>query len=195
MQQEKFRNKTRYYKVYHIHVKGNTDINEGYVGITRRSLSYRLSQHFHSKRPIGTILRSLQKENIVIDQLAFLPKDEALEMEYRLRPKRYIGWNVMAGGNKRTVKCTQCGKYLPNRRTGSLCEDCHPTKFTKGHIPHNYGKGRKYKLIDPNGNIFYPFSIVAFCKEHALEPRNLNLVAKGRRKTHKGWTATYVDIE
>ena len=65
-----FREKTRLYKVYHIHEVGNRNIQEGYVGVTRRSLSYRLSQHMCSKRRVGTILRQLGKDNIQIDLIA-----------------------------------------------------------------------------------------------------------------------------
>ena len=75
-----FREKTRLYKVYHIHEVGNRNIQEGYVGVTRRSLSYRLSQHMCSKRRVGTILRQLGKDNIQIDLIAMLPKEEALSL-------------------------------------------------------------------------------------------------------------------
>lgn len=98
-----FREKTRLYKVYHIHEVGNRNIQEGYVGVTRRSLSYRLSQHMCSKRPVGTILRQLGKDNIQIDLIAMLPKEEALTMEYNLRPKINMGWNTRAGGDRKTV--------------------------------------------------------------------------------------------
>lgn len=160
--------KTRLYKVYHIHVKGNTNLNEGYVGVTRRSLTDRLGQHFCSKRPVGTILRTLGREKIEIDQLAMLPKEEALTMEYNLRPNRYIGWNTMAGGNR-------------------------PTKFTKGHKPANYGKGEHYKLTAPDGTVYIPEAFTVFCREHGLIPQNLRKVAKGLRKHSNGWKAERID--
>lgn len=190
---EKFRSKTRLYKVYHIHTKDNTDINEGYVGITRRSLSYRLSQHFCSMRPVGTILRELGKDNIVIEELARLPKEEALEMEYNLRPLPNIAWNSRAGGERRTVRCPNCGKYLPKRKTGAYCRECKETRFTKGHKPHNYGTGEKFIIIDPQGNEYKPEAFTVFCKEHNLTPQNLRLVAKGKRHHHKGWTAKRIE--
>ncbi len=68
------------------------------------------------KRPVGAILRAKGKENIEIDQLAMLPKEAALEMEYQLRPDVNLGWNVRAGGDRATVVCPVCGKPLPKRK-------------------------------------------------------------------------------
>lgn len=161
----KFREKTRLYKVYHIHEIGNYDKKQGYIGITRRSLAYRLGQHFNSKRQVGTILRKLGKEKIQIDELCRLPKEQALEKEYELRPKRFMGWNERAGGNRSTV----------------------------GHRPHNYGTGEHYRLTDPEGNSYEPEAFTAFCKEYNLTPQNLRLVAKGKRKHHKGWIAERIE--
>lgn len=188
-----FRTKNRLYKVYHIHVKGNTDVNEGYVGVTRHNLPYRLSQHFCSKRPVGSILRAIGKENIEIDELAMLPKEEALTMEYNLRPKMNMGWNTMAGGNRRTVFCPICGKPLPKRKHGSMCMNCHHTRFPKGHKPYNYGKGEHYKLTAPDGTVYIPEAFTVFCHEHGLIPQNLRKVAKGLRKHSNGWTAERID--
>ena len=184
-----FREKTRLYKVYHIHEVGNRNIQEGYVGITRRSLSYRLSQHMCSKRPVGTILRQLGKDNIQIDLIAMLPKEEALTMEYNLRPKMNMGWNARAGGDRKTVSCPICGKYLPHRKTGTVCADCLPTTFQKGHVPHNYGHGERFRLIAPDGTMYEPESFTAFCREHNLTPQNLRQVAKGNRHHSNGWKA------
>lgn len=188
-----FREKTRLYKVYHIRIKGNTDLSEGYVGITRRSLPYRLSQHFCSKRPVGKILRALGHQAVEIVQLAMLPKEQALEMEYNLRPKRFIGWNVFAGGNRITVVCTLCGKPLPKRKTGAMCMDCHPTKFVKGRTPHNFGKGKKYRLTSPTGESFEPESLTRFCREHGILDTNIRKIAKGKRKSDHGWTAVCIE--
>ena len=188
-----YRTKTRLYKVYHIHEKGNTNLDEGYVGITRHNLEYRLGQHFCSKRPVGVILRALGKENVEIDQLAMLPKEEALAMEYKLRPKLNMGWNVRAGGDRATVFCPICGKPMPKRKSGTVCANCRPTKYTKWHKPANYGKGEHYKLTAPDGTVYTPEAFTAFCREHNLIPQNLRKVAKGLRKHSNGWTAERID--
>jgi hypothetical protein len=185
----KFKKKTRLYKVYHIHMIGNYDLSDGYVGVTRRSLKMRLGQHFNSKRPIGKILRTIDKNQISIDELKRLNRVEALDMEFKLRSQRFIGWNCQAGGNRSTVACPGCGKLLPKRRLGSYCIDCNDCRFPKGHTPHNYGQGEKYQLTDPNGIIYTPEIFTVFCRDKHLTPQNLRKVAKGKRKHHKGWTA------
>ena len=184
-----YKAKSRLYKVYHIHTMDCSDLNQGYVGITRRSLPYRLSQHLNSTRPVGRILRSLQRESLVIDQLAMLPQEKALDLEYSLRPSRHMGWNDRDGGNRSTVFCPGCGKPLPKRRTGAHCEECNPCRFSPGHTPSNYGSGEKYRLTSPDGMIYEPEAFTVFCKEHGLTAQNLRQAAKGRRHHHKGWKA------
>jgi len=186
-----FKAQTRLHKVYHIRIKGNTDLREGYIGITRRSLPYRLGQHFNSKRPVGTILRNLGREAVEIVEVTRGYKEYALNVEYILRPSMNEGWNVRAGGDAFTVVCPQCGRYLPKRKTGTICADCQQTQFSKGHIPHNAGMGERYTLISPEGTLYNPEVFTRFCKENNLTPQNLRKVAKGTRKNHKGWLCTY----
>lgn len=184
-----FREKTELFKVYHIRLKGNTDTKEGYIGITQRSLAFRLCQHFNSTRPVGKKLRSLGRDAVEIVLLATLPQDKAEELEFTLRPSLSIGWNIRAGGNRATVCCPSCGKKLPNRKTGSYCQDCRDMRFRPGHKPFNYGQGEKYQLIDPEGNIHQPEAFTVFCQENNLTPQNLRKVAQGVRTHHKGWIA------
>lgn len=188
-----FKEKTRLYKVYHIHEKGNYNTDQGYIGITRRSLAYRLGQHFNSKRPVGEILRKLGRDNVEITLLDMCPKEVALEVEYYFRPQRFMGWNTRAGGDKPTVICPVCGKAMPKRKSGTICRDCKETRFTVGHKPHNYGKGEKYRLTAPDGTVYEPVAFTAFCTEHNLTAQNLRSVAKGKRYHHKGWKAERID--
>jgi predicted GIY-YIG superfamily endonuclease len=189
--------KHRIYRVYWIKLREHTDIlTEGYVGITKHSIAYRLSQHFNSNRPVGSILREIGKEDIECVEVCRGTKEEAIEKEYQLRSKRYTGWNIMAGGNMFTVVCKECGAHLPKgyRNVRMLCSSCNEDdgRFLKGSIPHNAGLGEKYILIDPEGAIYTPEVFTRFCKEHDLNPQNLRKVAKGTRKHHMGWTATKV---
>lgn len=185
--------KQRLYTLYHIRPKGKTDTSQFYVGITKNSLKTRLSQHMFSKRPVGDVLRALGEDAIEIVSLGKYPLQEALQKEYELRPYQHMGWNIMAGGQRRTVICSGCGKYLPKRRTGAQCGDCSDRRFKVGQMPPNYGKGVKAVLVDPEGNEYMPFSLHQFCAKHGLVTANVRKVLKGERKHTKGWTARLLE--
>lgn len=169
--------KERLYKVYHIRIKGCDDTTQGYIGITKNSLKFRLSQHSTSKRPVGTILRELGLDAVEIVKLAELPFQEALQMEAELRPEMRMGWNYMAGG------CTQTYKV---QHTGT------DSRFKPNTKPHNYGKGKKVRLFSPDGDVYEPTILNEFCEEHGLVRQNVHKVCRGIRKHTKGWTAIYI---
>jgi len=57
------------------------------------------------------------------------------------------------------------------------------SKTSKGKI-----NIKKYKVTDPDGNIFITENgLSVFCEEHNLTPSNMIKVANGERKNHKGW--------
>lgn len=187
------KNKQRLYSVYHIRPIGETDTTKFYIGITKNTLSTRLSQHMCSTKPVGAILRELGKDSIEIVCLHKEYLEDALRLESEYRPAMNIGWNVRAGGNSVTVKCTCCGKPLPKRRTGAMCSDCNDCRFTKGNLPVNYGTGIKARLVSPEGVVYYPESITRFCAEHGLVTANVRKVIKGLRKHTLGWTASLTE--
>jgi predicted GIY-YIG superfamily endonuclease len=120
--------KNRLYRVYHIRPLGETDTSKFYVGITKNSLSFRLSQHMTSQRPIGTILRDLGRESVEIISLFFGSREAALQLEYELRPDMNIGWNLMAGGN-----CSKDVKVKLKSPDGILYAPYSLTQFCNEH--------------------------------------------------------------
>lgn len=187
--------KTRLYTVYHIRPKGETDTSKYYIGITKNSLSVRLGQHMCSNRPIGDVLRALGRDSVEIVPLHKAPLHDALQLEFNYRPRRFMGWNIQAGGEESTVKCSGCGKLLPKRKTGAMCSACNHTKFSIGQMPHSFGTGIKCILVSPEGEEFIPYSLHQFCKERGLVTANIRKVLKGERKQSKGWTARLIDGE
>jgi len=62
------------------------------------------------------------------------------------------------------------------------------SKTSKGKI-----NIKKYKLIDPDGNIHITTNgLVVFCEGRGLTMANLIKVARGERKHHKGWKCEYL---
>jgi predicted GIY-YIG superfamily endonuclease len=158
------------HKVYHIRDCGNTDLNEGYIGVTSH-WGVRKSKHKHSGK------LCLGREMVLLK--SFLNKEEAYAMEASLRPRDGIGLNKVKGG-------IDSGRLIVGQRLSKN------TEFTKGQTPHNLGTGKEYMLTSPSGEEFYVTSLDVFCKANGLTPQNLRKVAKGERKYHKGWKATYV---
>lgn len=77
------------YLIYWIHNESETDIEtQGYVGITK-NLKRRIREH-------SSKLNFLQ--NRTVDIFLLGEKEYCKEIEYQLRPKKYIGLNIAAGG-------------------------------------------------------------------------------------------------
>lgn len=89
--------------VYWIHLPEHTDIfSEGYVGITTKSLEKRFQQHRYQARKgglhlINKVVRKYE-EQLVVDTKIVSTLDYCLDIENKLRPEPFIGWNSSAGG-------------------------------------------------------------------------------------------------
>jgi len=48
--------------------------------------------------------------------------------------------------------------------------------------------------VSPEGEEFVVHgNLSEFCRERNLEPSAFTMICKGKRKTHKGWRAMYID--
>ena len=96
--------------IYWIHYPEHTDpLTEGYVGITN-DFERRISEHKKTaiKNPVTPKDQALAGERaheIIIDMIFEGTPSECAAEEYRLRPTKNIGWNILYGGtyNKRTA--------------------------------------------------------------------------------------------
>lgn len=92
------------FKVYWIHREAHTDIEkEGYVGITRETVSRRYSRHLGAAKNNRHVNKHLQSailayDDIVVTTICICDKDYALLLENKLRPVKNIGWNIVVGG-------------------------------------------------------------------------------------------------
>lgn len=46
-----------------------------------------------------------------------------------------------------------------------------------------------YRLINPQGDLIEVFNLKKFCRDNDLSQSCMSLVVRGKRKTHKGWSA------
>lgn len=77
-------------------------LTDGYVGITD-DLTRRFKQHkkLALKNPNGPkdeALIGARSEEIIVEQMFIGSAAECVNEEKRLRPEKYIGWNLHAGG-------------------------------------------------------------------------------------------------
>lgn len=95
--------------VYWIHLPEHTNfLKEGYIGYTSRTVEERWKGHIkESSRarnlnyPVYNAMRKYG-EAIQVTTLVEGPEEYCLELEFKLRPERKIGWNLQMGGNKGT---------------------------------------------------------------------------------------------
>lgn len=85
--------------LYWIHHKNHTDIlSEGYVGITRRTITERFEEHL----VVGNqhLRNAIQKygEDVIVECVDQGTDEFCIQREKELRPIRGIGWNIAEGG-------------------------------------------------------------------------------------------------
>jgi hypothetical protein len=96
--------------IYWIHYPEHKDpLNEGYVGITddfeRRIIEHKKTAIKNPKSPKDEALAGPRSDEIIVELIFEGTPAECATEEYRLRPKKNIGWNILYGGtyNKRTA--------------------------------------------------------------------------------------------
>jgi hypothetical protein len=109
--------------IYWIHYPEHKDpLTEGYVGISQ-NLDSRLSVHRTTARsnPTNPMHKELlgPRANEMITEIIFDGTSaECADEENRLRPEKYIGWNIDKGGkyNRRTPEEWNQRKILQGRK-------------------------------------------------------------------------------
>ena len=91
--------------VYWIRAKHHTDIlTEGYVGITILGVESRWRLHVAAsktdKHPtvLKNAIRKYGESELIVTDILHGSREYCEMMEYKLRPKKYIGWNMTIGG-------------------------------------------------------------------------------------------------
>ena len=87
------------YYLYHIRLKGNENLSEGYIGRTKSPKS-RWKQHrgpaVHAQQPNSPLYAAMDKhgmenfEFVIIDEGS---KEDMIQRESELRPEPNMGWN------------------------------------------------------------------------------------------------------
>lgn len=141
----------RMYIVYWIRREHHVDINtQGYVGITSCGLPQRLYEHRYTNTIVS---KAIHKYDDIVTEVVHerLTKEQAAAIEFSLRPKERIGWNICPGGG---IPPSRVGKKvsletrikLSEIRRGKVKSKEHIQKISealRGKPPGNAGTKRK----------------------------------------------------
>ena len=100
VQPERLSERNNMYCVYWVHLKGEKNLNEGYIGITN-NFENRLKTHLRNKRNthFKNAINKYGWSNLIKEIIHFdLRLEEALFFEEFYRPTQNIGWNSQKGG-------------------------------------------------------------------------------------------------
>lgn len=105
-------------------------------------------------------------------------------------PNGFFGMNVSGKNNpffgKKHNK-ESIEKFVSTQRKNKKLqsEKCSKTKIER------YSKLAKY--TDPSGKEYIHRGIITFCQEHGLSYACMRKVLEKKNKTHRGWTAKYIE--
>jgi hypothetical protein len=147
--------------VYWIHCPEHTDIlTQGYIGVSNNT-KYRWREHQTRTENIH-LQRAIKKynwDNLIKEVIVIADELYCLAVEFKLRAKDSIGWNIVAGGGmppsslgkkfirteeyKAQMSISKMGhKHTPEMQAKlnlNLTEGGKATRFIKGQVPHNKG--------------------------------------------------------
>lgn len=106
-------------EVYWIHSLTHTDMfSQGYIGVTTKTALERFNQHIKTARVpsskksiIHKVIKSYGAENLVVETVCICEEAYAYDLEFKLRPREFIGWNQIVGGTKPP---SNLGKKMPD---------------------------------------------------------------------------------
>ena len=92
-------------QVYWIRHKNHNDLfTQGYIGVTS-NFKERIRQHFknskggyHTDKILSKAINKYGKDQIIIESVVLGDSEYCYDLEKKLRPKNFIGWNMCIGG-------------------------------------------------------------------------------------------------
>ena len=86
----------------------------------------------------------------------------------------------MSESAKGRIRSEETRNKLSEALKGRICSEEHKLKMSEV-------KSKTWTLIDPNGNILTIKNLAKFCRENNLGQASMCCVAKGERRSYKGW--------
>lgn len=190
--------------VYHIKIDG-MGVDQGYVGVTNRP-----QQRFdeHKKSRLNPYLkRAIKKYGnrvkfVILD--SFPSRDDAHWLEYTLRPKKNIGWNIAVGGKtpptwkgrnhsestKQVMSKSAKGRVISPEQRKAISEKLKGIKFTPERlktvnpnygIDHHNSKPCNIYEYGTDRLVASNVAVTAWAKDNGVQQSALSLTAKADR--------------
>jgi len=91
--------------VYWIHLPSHTDMfSEGYIGVTSKTVDERFKKHVQDATnknwrtyTLHNAIRKYGADKLVVDTLVIAEERYCYEIEAKLRPTKWMAWNVECG--------------------------------------------------------------------------------------------------
>lgn len=169
-------------QIYWLRHKDHTCLlSQGYVGVSKNPKE-RIRHHFknafggyHTDKSLTKAIKKYGKENIVVEIILIAENSYCYQVEQKLRPKSFIGWNMREGGYH-TPNPFPKGSKQPK----FIAEKANKTKQLKRLNGEKVGKDRKVLI---NGVLYN--TIKAAREAHNISSSQMKRLLKGIKGGYK----------
>lgn len=172
--------------VYWIHKKDHTDIfTQGYVGITTKTVMERYKRHRENANCEDAVKSILHKailkygaDNLIVTTVVECSYEYASSLEKKLRPHRYIGWNIAIGGADPTMlglrHTDESKEKMRRAKLGTTLSEEHKSKLSKISLSKNpWDRASANKETWKYADVYYLGWLS--CKSHDTAARRFGL--------------------
>ena len=153
---------------------------QGYIGVSK-NVKERIRHHFinanggyHSDKVLSKAITKYGKDQIIVETILCADNKYCYEIEQKLRPKSFIGWNMREGGYH-TPNPNPKGNKLPKQ----IIEKAQNTLKEK-RLTQSVGRDRKVCI---NGVIYN--SIKSARESHNISRTQMKRLLKGSKDGYK----------
>lgn len=175
--------------------KSGMGLDEGYIGVSKEPLSRWTRHKAKNSDSNPRLKRAILKYNPEFKILAsFDSLEEALWLEFTLRPQNRIGWNLAEGGG---MPPHSSGETHPSfgvpvsKETREKQSKARTGRF--GGHKHPMAKPVDIYCRDSNKCLAKNVVVGVWAKHNGYNPNHIRATARGELKSHKGVYARYTE--
>lgn len=187
---------------YYIY-KHTSPSNKSYIGITN-DLGARARNHRSTNNQCRLFAAAIKKygwdafTHTILATVVTEAEAKDAEVTYIAQYETFgpKGYNLGPGGDYREFS-EETRKLMSEARKGVPKTEEHKRKIAEalkgkarsGDVVER--RMKEYVVTSPSGDIYNVKGLAPFCREHGLDQPQMNKVAAGKAKQHKGWLCRY----